>query len=66
MIPPPSALGLIVCDRVENNPQTRKMSLVGLIMRFAVPRFPGYPDPFSIFASLKGSHGRHLPVGQLR
>jgi Family of unknown function (DUF6941) len=57
MMPPPTALGLFVCDRVTRDPQTGKFSLHGILARFAVPHFPGYSGAFAFFATLKGAQG---------
>jgi hypothetical protein len=57
MIPTPAALGLVVCDRIERHPQTGKFSTLGSITGISVHHFPAYPDPFSVFATLKGGVG---------
>jgi Family of unknown function (DUF6941) len=57
MMPPPTALGLFVCDRVEQDSQTGKYSLRGTVRQFVVPHFPGNSGPFAVFATLKGAQG---------
>jgi hypothetical protein len=57
MIPPPSAIGLTLCDYVILEEGTRKISLVGSFTGLQVLGFPSVPQRFSVFAVLTDGMG---------
>ena len=62
--PPPTLLALLICDRVIQDPTTRKHSLLGLFSRISAKSFPCTHPQLHIFISLTDGHGK--ASGQLR
>lgn len=61
MIEPSIVRGLLICERVEHNPRTRRLTLVNRTTAIAFRRFPTRPRRFSVFASLTNGLGR-IPI----
>lgn len=57
MNPPPTAVGLFVCQQVIIDKDTLNPSCIGIFTRFAVDQLPSVPRPISVFASLTDAHG---------
>jgi hypothetical protein len=53
----PVAVGMALCDYVITEQKTNKVSLIGSFTRMAVREFPGFPDPFSVYAVLTDGLG---------
>jgi hypothetical protein len=69
MVPPPVALGLILCDYVIVEERTRKVSLIGTFTVIRAASFPALAQPFSAFALLTDGQGDAritLSVSQLQ
>jgi hypothetical protein len=48
------ALGLIFCEGLQVDPQTRQVSLVGLFQARTYARFPSEEDSFTVYTALTG------------
>jgi hypothetical protein len=57
MIPPPVAIGLVVCERVIVEEATKNVSLISTFTRFVVRSFPFAPQRFDVFATLTDGLG---------
>ena len=57
----PSAIGLLVCERVIYEAGTNNATPVGRFTQLAVPELPGIAAPFVVFAILTDGQGE-VPV----
>jgi hypothetical protein len=57
MTPRPVAVGLTLCDYLVIEEGTRKVSLVGYLVKLTAERFPFTPPPFYVFAALTDGLG---------
>ena len=57
MATPPVALGLTLCDYVLIEEGSRRVSLIGSLMRMVADRFPHAPPTFCIHAALTDGRG---------
>jgi hypothetical protein len=58
--PHPSLNAMLACDRAIRDPQTRKVTLVGIFDRIGFPRLPAdYVTGMSIYARLTDAQGRY-------
>ena len=57
MTPPPTAIGLTLCDRFIIEEVTRNVTLVNCFSRLRAHSFPALAAPFSVFAVLTNGHG---------
>lgn len=57
MVPPPIALGLILCDYAILEAGTAKVSLIGTFTKRTVAVLPSEPEPFFVFAALTAGYG---------
>ncbi len=57
MVPPPFALGLILCDYAILEEGTAKVSLIGTFTKRNVKAFPSETTPFFVFAALTAGFG---------
>ena len=48
------AIGLILCESLEVDPETRQVSLAGLFQARAYSRFPSKGDSFTVYSALTG------------
>jgi hypothetical protein len=57
MNPPPTPVGLTLCERIIIEEGTRNVTLVNCFSRLRAQSFPAVPAPFSVFAVLTNGHG---------
>jgi hypothetical protein len=57
MIPPPTALGLFLCERVLVDKESGNPSPIGIFTGLAVDQFPSDPQRFSVFSALTDGAG---------
>jgi hypothetical protein len=58
--PHPSLNAMLACDRAIRDPQTRKVTLVGIFDRIGIPRLPAdYAMGMSVYARLTDAQGRY-------
>ena len=57
MVPLPTVLGLIVCEKAIVEEGTKNVSLLSTFERLNVERVPSTPRPFVIFATLTDGQG---------
>jgi hypothetical protein len=53
----PEVVSLIVCERLEVNPQARLLSAVGITHRPIFPNFPSPALPFTVYCGLYDGDG---------
>ena len=53
----PRVFGLVLCDRLELNPQTRQWILVGVFHVKALGGFPSSEQAFTVYSALYGASG---------
>jgi hypothetical protein len=53
----PQVVGLIVCERLEPNPETGLTSLVGIVQAMRFPHFPSEPHAFTVYVALTDGIG---------
>ena len=56
--PPPTVLGLLVCDQIITDRLTGKQSLIGLFSRVHSRGFPASHPQLSVFVALTDGHGK--------
>lgn len=54
----PEARGLVVCDRIDVDPNSKNVSLVNCFSRLHVGQFPSAPVNFGVYSALTGGLGR--------
>lgn len=57
MVPPPTVLGLVLCDLTIVEQGTTKVSLVGMFTKLTVKAIPSRPRTFFVFAALTDGSG---------
>jgi hypothetical protein len=57
MVPAPTAIGLILCEKIIVEEGTRRLTLVNSFTKRVVPAFPSPPQSFLVFAALIGGIG---------
>lgn len=53
----PEVVGLVLCDRMEVDPQARQMSLVGIAHSLFFRNFPSPPRSFTVYGALYDGTG---------
>jgi hypothetical protein len=53
----PIVRGLLVCERAETDPQTRRLTFVNRRTRYLAPAFPTGPTNWAVFAALADGFG---------
>jgi hypothetical protein len=57
MFPPPTALGLTLCEKVIIEEGTKNITLVNTFTKRVFKEFPSPPEPFFLVAALTGGMG---------
>jgi hypothetical protein len=57
MVPPPTVVGLTLCDVVIVDEGTRKVSLINTFTGIRLASFPASPQPFCVYTTLAGGQG---------
>jgi hypothetical protein len=66
MIQVPQVVGLVLCDRLDVNPVTPQLSLVGLFHAKYVEGFPSPPQRFTVYVALCDGVGEGIMRLEIR
>ena len=58
MVPPPIALGLMLCEKVIVEEGTKNVTLVNTFTKLRVEGFPSLPQHFAVYAALTAGLGQ--------
>ena len=62
MVPPPIALGLLLCEKVIVEEGTKNVTLVNTFTKLRVDGFPSLPQHFAVYAALTAGLGQATMV----